>query len=162
MRSAMKSAMVLDSLVGASIPGVRSVWAHEAGGGRLLLVVSIKQAYCGHSRQAGFVAAQTQAAAYMNRYVIVVEEDVDTRDLDHVMWAVCTRSDPAEDIEIMRKCWGSAADPLNVEPGRPYNSRAVIDACRPFERLATFPPIAEGDPGRLREIAMKWNGVLGE
>jgi UbiD family decarboxylase len=162
MRSAMKSAMVLDAMVGAGIPGVRSVWAHEAGGGRLLLVVSIKQAYCGHSRQAGFVAAQTQAAAYMNRYVIVVEEDVDTRDLDHVMWAVCTRSDPAEDIEIMRKCWGSAADPLNVEPGRPYNSRAVIDACRPFERLATFPPIAEGDPGRLREIAMKWNGVLGE
>jgi UbiD family decarboxylase len=162
MRSAMKSAMVLDALVGAGIPGVRSVWAHEAGGGRLLLVVSIKQAYCGHSRQAGFVAAQTQAAAYMNRYVIVVEEDVDTRDLDHVMWAVCTRSDPAEDIEIMRKSWGSAADPLNVDPARPYNSRAVIDACRPFERLATFPAIAEGDPGRLREIATKWDGVLGE
>lgn len=160
MRSAMKSAMVLDALVTAGIPGVQSVWAHEAGGGRLLLVVAIKQAYCGHSRQAGFVAAQTQAAAYMNRYVIVVEEDIDTRDLDHVMWAVCTRSDPAEDIEVMRKSWGSLADPLNADPTRPYNSRAVVDACRPFERLETFPRIAEGDPARLREIASKWAAVL--
>jgi UbiD family decarboxylase len=161
MRSAMKSAMVLDALVAAGIPEVRAVWAHESGGGRLLLVVSIKQAYCGHSRQAGFVAAQTQAAAYMNRYVIVVEEDIDVRDLDQVMWAVCTRSDPAEDIEIMRKSWGSAADPLLVDASRPYNSRAVIDACRPFERLAAFPRIALGDPARLQEIAEKWASVLG-
>ena len=160
MRSAMKSAMVLDALVGAGLPGVQSVWAHEAGGGRLLLVVGIKQAYCGHSRQAGFIAAQAQAAAYMNRYVIVVEEDIDTRDLDHVMWAVCTRSDPAEDIEIMRKSWGSPADPLLFGSAAPYNSRAVIDACRPFERLDDFPRIAESDPAWLREVGTKWASVL--
>jgi hypothetical protein len=49
---------------------VRGVWAHEIGGGRLLVVVSIKQRFCGHSRQAGYIAAQCQAVVCMNRFVI--------------------------------------------------------------------------------------------
>jgi UbiD family decarboxylase len=161
MRTAMKSAMVLDALVATGIPEIRDVWAHEAGGGRLLIVVAIKQRYCGHSRQAGLIVGQLQAAAYMNRYVVVVDEDIDVRSLDQVMWAMCTRSDPAEDIEIIRKCWGSTADPLLTDPERPYNSRAIIDACVPYERLSVFPPIAASDPARLRDVRAKWAHVLG-
>jgi UbiD family decarboxylase len=160
MRTAMKSAMVLDALVQTGIPEIRNVWAHEAGGGRLLLVVAIRQRYCGHSRQAGLVAGQLQAAAYMNRYVVVVDEDVDVRSLDQVVWAMCTRSDPAEDIEIVRKCWGSTADPLLTDPARPYNSRAIIDACRPFERIGVFPRIAASDPARLQSVRAKWAHVF--
>jgi UbiD family decarboxylase len=147
--------------VATGVPEIRDVWAHEAGGGRLLLVVAIKQRYCGHARQAGLIAGQLQAAAYMNRYVVVVDEDVDVRSLDQVMWAMCTRSDPAEDIEIIRKCWGSTADPLLTDPERPYNSRAIIDACVPYERVSTFPPIAASDPARLRDVRAKWAHVLG-
>jgi UbiD family decarboxylase len=160
MRTAMKSAMVLDALVQTGIPEIRNVWAHEAGGGRLLVVVAVRQRYCGHSRQAGLVAGQLQAAAYMNRYVVVVDEDVDVRSLDQVVWAMCTRSDPAEDIEIVRKCWGSTADPLLTDPERPYNSRAIIDACRPFERIDVFPRIAASDPARLQGVRAKWAHVL--
>ena len=64
-------------------------------------------------------AAQGPAAAYMNRYVIVVDEDVDPTNLEEVMWAVSTRCDPAEDIEIMRKSWGSKVDPLLTNPEAP-------------------------------------------
>jgi UbiD family decarboxylase len=161
MRTAMKSAMVLDALVQTGIPEIRNVWAHEAGGGRLLVVVAIRQRYCGHARQAGLLAGQLQAAAYMNRYVVVVDEDVDVRSLDQVVWAMCTRSDPAEDIEIVRKCWGSTADPLLTDPARPYNSRAIIDACRPFERIDVFPRIAASDPARLHSVRAKWGHVFG-
>lgn len=159
MRTVMKSAMIHDALVRGGIPGVKAVWAHEAGGGRLLVVVAIEQAYCGHSRQAGYIAAQCQAAAYMNRYVVVVDEDVDVRSLDEVMWAMCTRSDPAEDIEILRKTWGSKADPLLVDQSVPYNSRAVIDACIPFERKRDFPPVAVSDASYLRSIQAKWSSI---
>lgn len=162
MRTVMKSAMIFDALVDAGIPGVASVWAHEAGGGRLLVAVSISQGYCGHSRQAAYVAAQCQAAAYMNRYVIVVDDDVDVRSLDDVIWAVCTRSDPAEDVEIMRKTWGSKADPLLVDHSRPYNSRAIIDACIPFERRGDFPAVATGNPAYLEEVGRKWAHLLGD
>src|SRR5205823_1266547 len=158
-RAAMKSAMIHDSLVKAGIPDVRGVWAHECGGGRLLLAVSIKQRYCGHSRQAGYVTAQCQAAAYMNRYVVVVDEDIDPTNLEEVMWAVCTRSDPAEDIEIMRKSWGSKADPL-AHGGPPYNTRALIDACKPFERIAEWPRVAQASPDYLRTLHTKWRDVF--
>lgn len=160
MRTVLKSAMVFDALVKAGVPGVAGVWAHESGGGRLLITVSIGQRYCGHSRQAAYVAAQAQAAAYMNRYVIVVDDDIDPTNLDEVMWAVSTRSEPAEDIEIMRKTWGSKVDPLLTQHAAPYNSRAIIDACIPFERRADFPAVAVTDPRRLAEVRAKWAEVF--
>jgi 4-hydroxy-3-polyprenylbenzoate decarboxylase len=162
MRTVLKSAMIHDSLVKAGIPGVRGVWAHECGGGRLLLAVSIKQAYCGHSRQAGYVTAQCQAAAYMNRYVIVVDDDIDPMNLEDVMWAVCTRSDPAEDIEIMRKSWGSKADPMLRDHRRPYNTRAIIDACRPYDWIKDFPRVAQASPALLRGIRQKWSQLFSD
>jgi 4-hydroxy-3-polyprenylbenzoate decarboxylase len=71
-----------------------------------------------------------------------------------------TRSDPATDIEILRRSWGSKLDPMLV-PGDPqFNSRAIVDACRPWERLDTFPQVAESDPAYLREIRERWHSVL--
>ena len=162
MRALLKSAMIQDALVKAGVPDVRGAWAHEAGGGRLLIVVSIKQRFAGHSRQAGFLAAQSPAAAYMNRYVIVVDEDVDPTNLDEVMWAVSTRCDPAEDIEIMHKSWGSKLDPLLTNPAAPYNSRALLDACRPFDRLESFPHVAEASPSLIRETLGRWQQVFAD
>jgi 4-hydroxy-3-polyprenylbenzoate decarboxylase len=162
MRALLKSAMIQDELAKTGVRDVRGVWAHETGGGRLLIAVSIKQRFCGHSRQAGYVAAQCQAAAYMNRFVVVVDDDVDPMNLDEVMWAVCTRCEPAEDIEVMRKSWGSRVDPLLANPAVPYNSRALIDACRPFEKIDTFPRVAQSSPELVRATVAKWKDVFGD
>lgn len=162
MRALLKSSMIQDALVKAGVPDVRGVWAHEAGGGRLLIAVSIKQRFAGHSRQAGYLAAQGPAAAYMNRYVIVVDEDVDPTNLEEVMWAVSTRCDPAEDIEIMRKSWGSKVDPLLTNPAAAYNSRALLDACRPFDRLESFPFVAEASPSLVRQTLARWREVFAD
>jgi UbiD family decarboxylase len=162
MRALLKSAMIQDELSKVGVRDVRGVWAHETGGGRLLIVVSITQRFCGHSRQAGYIAAQCQAAAYMNRFVIVVDDDVDPMNLDEVMWAVCTRCEPSEDIEIMRKSWGSKVDPLLDNPAVPYNTRALIDACRPFEKLDTFPRVAQASPALVRETVAKWKGLFAD
>jgi 4-hydroxy-3-polyprenylbenzoate decarboxylase len=162
MRALLKSAMIHDELAKTGVRDVRGVWAHEAGGGRLLIAVSIRQRFCGHSRQAGYVAAQCQAAAYMNRFVIVVDDDVDPMNLEEVMWAVSTRCEPAEDIEIMRKSWGSRVDPLLTDPSAPYNTRALVDACRPYERLETFPRVAQASPRLVRETVAKWKAVFSD
>jgi hypothetical protein len=37
----------------------------------------------------------------------------------------------------------------------------VIDACRPYERKDTFPPVAQSDPQYLRAVLAKWGDVLG-
>jgi UbiD family decarboxylase len=156
MRSVMKSAMATDALVSSGLAGVAGVWCHESGGGRSIIVVAVEQRYAGHSRQAGYLAAQHPVTAYMNRLVITVDHDVNPRDLEEVMWAVSTRCDPQRDIDIMRYCWGSRVDPLGL-PGQPsYNSRALVDACRPFERLASFPPVAEASADLLQRVAARW------
>jgi UbiD family decarboxylase len=161
MRSVMKSAMIHDALVSTGLAGLEGVWAHEVGGGRQLLAVSVHQRYAGHARQAGHLTAQLPAAAYMNKLVIVVDGDVDPRSLGDVMWAVCTRTEPGRDIDVQRFTWGSRVDPLR-EPGAPaYNTRAVIDACRPFERLAGFPRVAETSRELRDRVLAKWPDVLG-
>jgi 4-hydroxy-3-polyprenylbenzoate decarboxylase len=159
-RTVLKSAMIHDALEKAGVQEVRGVWAHECGGGRMLIAVSIKQRFCGHSRQAAAIAAQCQAASYMNRYVIVVDEDSDTANLEEVMWAVCTRSDPATDIEVMKKTWGSNADTMRRAGSPAYNSRALIDACKPFEWIDEFPRVAEPTPELVQTIASKWGHLF--
>jgi 4-hydroxy-3-polyprenylbenzoate decarboxylase len=161
MRTVMKSAMIQDELVTLGVPAVERAWAHEAGGGRLFIAVSLRQRFPGHARQVAHLAAQCPAAAYMNRYVVVVDDDIDPSDLDQVIWAMSTRSDPAGDIEIMRNTWGSKLDPLYQDGTPTYNSRAIIDACRPYERLAEFPRVAESAPEFLAEVGAKWRQVLG-
>ena len=160
----LRSALIHDQLELAGIPGVQAVWTDEVGSGRLLVVVAIKQRYMGHSRQAGFVASQCQAGAYFGRYVIVVDDDIDPTNLKEVIWAMATRSDPAMDIEIIRKTWGSRIDPLycTYPPGTTYNSRAIIDACRPFEHLATFPRVAASSSAELERARKKWQHLWKE
>lgn len=159
-RTVLKSAMIHDALVKAGVAEVRGVWAHECGGGRMLVVVSIKQRFCGHSRQAAAIVAQCQAGSYMNRYVVVVDEDIDPTNLEEVMWAVCTRSDPATDIEILHRTWGSKVDPMRREPNPTFNSRALIDACRPYEWIDEFPRVAEASPELVQKIMARWGHLF--
>ncbi|MEU4239829.1 hypothetical protein [Actinoplanes sp. NPDC026619] len=158
MRTVLKSAMIHDELVATGVPGILKAWAHEAGGGRLFVGVSIEQKY---ARQVGHLTAQLPAAAYINRYVVVVDLDIDPADLDQLVWAISTRTDPADDIEVQRRTRGSRLDPMLPEGAAPFNSRAVIDACRPWERLGSFPRVAQSDPAYLAEVRARWASVLG-
>jgi 4-hydroxy-3-polyprenylbenzoate decarboxylase len=160
MRTVMKSAMIFDALVSAGIPEIKGVYAPECGGGRMLVVVAIKQLYNGHSRQAGFVASQLPAAAYMGKYTIVVDEDIDVTNLEEVIWAVCTRTDPDTSIDFIRRAWASKAEPM-LQKGQPaFNSRAIIDACRPFEWIKDFPKVAQADSRYLAQIEKKWESIF--
>ena len=122
-------------------------------------VIAIKQAFAGHSRQAAMLAANCQSGSYLGRFVVVVYDDLDPSDMFDVMWAVCTRCDPAEDIEILRRIWSGPLDPI-VDRAMSTNSRAIIDACRPFERLKDFPPVARGSKELLAKVEAKFADVL--
>ena len=43
-----------------------------------------------------------------------------------------------------------------------YNSRALIDACRPFERITTFPRVAETSPQMVRQTVAKWKDLFAD
>jgi 3-polyprenyl-4-hydroxybenzoate decarboxylase len=132
---------------------------HAASGARMFNVISIKQAFAGHARQAGMLAASCQSGSHLGRFVVVVDDDIDPTNLFEVVWAMCTRCDPVEDIDFVRKAWSGPLDP-RIPRGVTTNSRAVIVACRPFERLDQFPPVAEAWAELRAKVAAKFQDVL--
>jgi 4-hydroxy-3-polyprenylbenzoate decarboxylase len=133
-RAVLRSGFLKQELEKAGLSGIKSVWAHEVGNARMLLAIAIEQRYGGHAAQVGHVAAQCHVGAYAGKYVMVVDDDVDVSDLEELMWAVITRSDPATSIDIIHHAWSTALDP-RIPPedkakGRP--PRAIIDATRPM------------------------------
>ena len=156
----LRSALLRREIRLAGVPDVVAAWCHGVGGCRLLNVVSIKQRYPGHARQAGHVAAMCRAGAYLGRIVIVVDEDIDVTDLDEVMWAVCTRSDPERSLDIIKRAWSGPLDPAIHPDLKGFNSRLIIDACKPFEWLDKFPAAIGPDPAYKRETRDKWGWIL--
>jgi len=159
-RGTYRAGAVWNQLEAAGVPEVKGVWSHAAGGSRLWLTVAIKQMYAGHSKQAGLIASQCHAGAYVNRFVVVVDDDIDPSDMDKVIWAMCTRCDPREGLEILRGCWSSSLDPMAYAPDDPRNARVVIDACRPWSRRDTFPIEARSSKELDDRIRAKWAHVL--
>jgi UbiD family decarboxylase len=161
-KAVMRSALLMDALVAAGVPDVQAVWAHEIGGARMFNVVSIKQRYAGHARQAGHILSQCGVGAYMSRYSVVVDEDIDPANLHEVMWAVATRTDPAIDIDIIQRGMGSKNDPMFVayRYDAPFSSKAVIDACRPWDHLHEFPAVAEASKELQDKIRAKWKDLF--
>lgn len=157
----LQSALVWDQLEKAGIPAVQGVWAHESGGGRMWLTVSIKQQYPGHSKAAGLVATACRSGAYVNHLTVVVDEDIDPTNTDEVIWALCSRVDAREDVEILKRMQASPLDPVSYPPdARSFNARMVIDACRPWERLASFPPVARATPQLRAKVKEKFSSFF--
>jgi len=154
-RAVVKAAMIWDEMEKAGVPGIQGVWNHEAGAGRLFNVVSIKQMYAGHAKQAGMIAANCRSGVYAGRWVVVVDEDIDPSNIHDVVWAMSTRCDPAEDLEIVHKLWSTPLDPILRGP--PYQSnRAIVDACRPWGWKDEFPRVAEASPELKDKVMGKY------
>ena len=161
-KAVMRSALLHDALAAAGVPDVKGVWAHEIGGARMFNVVAIKQRYAGHARQAGHILSQCGVGAYMSRYSVVVDEDIDPANLQEVIWAVATRTDPAMDIDIIQRGMGSKNDPMFVAYpyDAPLSSKAIIDACRPWDHLHEFPAVAEASKALQEATRAKWKDLL--
>jgi UbiD family decarboxylase len=154
-RGVVKSAMIWDEIEKAGLSGVQGVWNHEAGAGRLFNVVSIRQMYPGHAKQAAMLAANCQSGSYAGRWVVVVDDDIDPSDIHAVLWAMSTRCDPPNDIDYIRGHWSTPLDPLLRAP--PYeNNRAIVNACRPWAWKDQFPRVAEASPELKRHVMTKW------
>jgi UbiD family decarboxylase len=163
-RAVLRSATIKQNMTNAGVPGVRQVWCHEIGGARLFHGVSITQRYPGHAVQAGHIAAQCGASAYASKYVVVVDDDVDVTNLDHLLWAMLTRTDPAQSIQFINGSWDSPADPAlppwKRAAGDMTHSVAVIDACRPFHWRDKFPATNTPSPEVTRKAREKFGWLL--
>jgi 3-polyprenyl-4-hydroxybenzoate decarboxylase len=92
--------------------------------------------------------------------VVVVDDDIDPADMNRVIWAMCTRFEPREGLEILRGCWSTSLDPMAYSSTDPRNARVVIDACTPFGRRDTFPQVVRPSQRLDQHILAKFKDVL--
>ena len=157
--SLMRSALIWNALDEAGVPDVQAVWAHPSGG-RFMTVLAIRQRYPGHARQAAMIASQCRSGAYLGRYVIVVDDDIDITNTEEVIWAISSRSDPVQSIEILRRCWSGPLDPRIPVEDKGFSSRAIIDATRPYEWRDKFPKSSGASRELKDKVAAQWRTFL--
>ncbi|MBI4331022.1 MAG: UbiD family decarboxylase [Chloroflexi bacterium] len=141
------------------IPGIRGVWHYKEAGPRCMVVISVEQKYGGHAKRVALAAAGSSAAAYMWRWIIVVDEDVDPSNISEVLWALGTRADP-EDVDIVRGCWGTSLDPLlppeKRQRGDLTHSGGIIMACKPYHWIKDFPRSIKPSAEVMERTEAKW------
>jgi UbiD family decarboxylase len=154
-RSCLRAAMVWNAMEQAGVPDIRGVYLPPPAQ-RFMIVVAIKQRYPGHAKQAALVACQCHAGAYLGRYVVVVDEDIDITNLNEVVWAMCTRSDPVTSVDLLRRTWSGPLDPA-IPPGQKgHNSRMIVEAVRPYEWRDRFPEISQISNETRDQVSSKW------
>ncbi|MFH1002701.1 MAG: UbiD family decarboxylase [Chloroflexota bacterium] len=160
----IQKAAILWHELDRQMPGVQGVWMVEEAGMHSMPVISLKQQYGGHARQAAQVASSCSATGRDARFIIVVDEDIDPSNLGEVIWAMATRCDPEKAIDIMRACWSTQANPLltqeQLEQGILEQSRAFILACKPYHRIKDFAPAIETSPELLDKTRKKWRRLF--
>lgn len=165
--SITRSAKIWDDLSARmGIPGIKGVYCVPAAvGGFGMVVVSMEQRYAGHAQQVAALAAQCAGGAYINKFTVIVDEDVDPTDLEQVVWAMASRCNPIDDIDILRNTWSTPLDPAQNPPEkRPYASKALVYACKDHRFLKTFSKRTMLTEDTYKRVEKRWRelGLDGE
>ncbi|MFC2071087.1 UbiD family decarboxylase, partial [Chloroflexota bacterium] len=145
------------------MPGVTGVWMMEEASMHAMPVISIKQQYGGHAKQAALIAAGCSATGWCSRMIIVVDDDIDPSSPSEVIWALGTRINPDTSIDIIKDCWDTLSNvmlsPEQVDQ-KQVMSRMLIVACKPYEWIDNFAPSIKSSQELLSRVKEKWSHIL--
>ena len=150
-----------EQLERAGVPDIKGVWGFVYGGQPgPFIVIAIKQRYTGHAKQALLVAAGARAGAYGGKIVVVVDDDIDISNPYEVIWAISTRCNAREGIDIVKNVWASVCEPTIAPEERDtrgyISDRVLIDACRPYQWIDRFPAVNAFSREFKEKVAKKW------
>jgi 4-hydroxy-3-polyprenylbenzoate decarboxylase len=96
-----------------------------------MAVVSIKKQYPGHAKRVMLGIWSFLRQFMYTKFVIVVDEDIDTRNWQDVIWAITTRMDPARDTTMLEN---TPIDYLDfASPVSGLGSKMGLDATNKWE-----------------------------
>ncbi len=123
---------VWEHLERSGVTDVAGVWGFYNG---LMTVIALRQRYAGHAKQA-LISAAGFRHGDMKTYYVTVDDDVDPTNLQEVLWAMCTRVDPATAVDIIHDAWTAGLDPrlspAKRDAGELTVGRMLINACKPY------------------------------
>ncbi len=97
-------------------PEVVDFWLPPEGCSYRVAVVSIKKAYPGHAKRIMMGVWSYLRQFLYTKFVIVVDDDIDVRKWEDVIWAISTRMDPVRDITMIE---GTPIDYLDFASPEP-------------------------------------------
>ncbi len=97
-------------------PEVVDFWLPPEGCSYRVAVVSIKKAYPGHAKRIMMGVWSYLRQFLYTKFVIVVDDDINVRKWEDVIWAISTRMDPVRDITMIE---GTPIDYLDFASPEP-------------------------------------------
>lgn len=111
------------------VPSVKAVHLPISGVGRFHCYISIDKKVDGESKQAALIAL---GHCDFVKHVFVVDADIDVYREEEVLWAVATRVQADEDVDIIKNVKGNALDPSQRDDI--MGAKMIIDATKPLRR----------------------------
>jgi 4-hydroxy-3-polyprenylbenzoate decarboxylase len=113
-------------LLQQQFPEIVDFWLPPEGCSYRIAVISMKKAYPGHAKRVMLGAWSYLRQFMYTKWLIVVDDDINARDWNDVMWALSTRMDPARDITMIENTPIDYLDFASPESG--LGSKIGLDA----------------------------------
>jgi 4-hydroxy-3-polyprenylbenzoate decarboxylase len=148
----------------AGIKGVKRIFNLASPA---LYVVSLTQMYKGHVEDVVKVLAPGGRQYRGHNIWILVDDDIDVTNPHEVFWAIASRCSPEIGVQVIQGTAVWQLDPRIPPDGRsnpdddhgraPYTAHdLVINACRPYDWIDDFPPVAVNSPSFRQRIRERW------
>lgn len=155
-------------LEAAGIPGIQRVFTLARP---YLRVVSLKQMHPQHVNDVIRLLVPGGKQYHGHHIWVLVDDDVDATNTAEVLWAMASRCAPEHGVQVIPGTAVWQLDPRvrpedRSSPGedggrRPYVAHnLVINACRPYEWIAEFPPVCVNSPEMRKRILEKWKELF--
>lgn len=152
----------------AGIQGVKRVFNLASPA---LYVVSLTQMYKGHVEDVVKVLAPGGAQYRGHNIWILVDDDIDVTNPHEVFWAIASRCSPESGVQVIpgTAVWQldprippeDRSNPDDDHGRKPYTAHdLVINACRPYDWIDDFPPVAVNSPSLRRRVRERWSELF--
>lgn len=119
----------LFNLIRGIVPTVKAVHFPISGCCRFNCYISIDKKIDGETKQAALAAL---AGCDFVKHVVVVDADIDVYDEQQVLWAMATRVQADQDVDIIKNSKGNTLDPSQTDDI--MTTKMIIDATRPVQK----------------------------
>ncbi|NEY91513.1 UbiD family decarboxylase [Tabrizicola oligotrophica] len=147
-------------VIRAQIPEVQDLWLPPAACSYRMAVVKIAKRYPGQARRVMMALWGMLPQFSYTKMIVVVDDDIDPRNWDDVLWALSTRMDPARDLMVIDGTpmdyldFSSPREGLAGKLGLDATTKIGSETTRDWGRVMTL------DPGHAARAAELLAGVL--
>ncbi len=146
-------------LLQQQFPEIVDFWLPPEGCSYRVAVVSMKKAYAGHAKRVMMGVWSYLRQFLYTKWVIVVDDDINARDWQDVIWAISTRMDPARDITMVEN---TPIDYLDfASPVSGLGSKIGLDATNkwPGESTREWGEKLAMDPDVVEKVSAAWSDM---